>query len=353
MDAGGVATTQSVSKLPAAIFAQEATDTHDNAAFDLIGSLGGLSSSTLHTDFISQKNSSVQTSIDRRQEQLTSSATGKADQKNGLSFVERDLALDGLANSLGEEQWRSDVGKPINLLPAGFVEGGKASALPKSLDSGDSDSGGGTNPAFDITASVDLVSDYRFRGISLSDRDLAAQGHIELSHTSGLYAGVWGTSLKNAPADVELDMYAGWRGQAGPFDLDAGAVAYVYPGASDLDYFEFTASVAMSLGPAELKLGTAYAPGQAHIGGDDNFYAFGELEVGVPNTPVNLTAHLGHEDGVMAGPTGQKWDWSLGAEVVVDHFTLGLSYVDTNTDQRLDPGKLASAGVVASLKFNF
>jgi uncharacterized protein (TIGR02001 family) len=152
---------------------------------------------------------------------------------------------------------------------------------------------------------------------------------------------------------VELDVYGGWRDKVGPFDLDVGAIAYVYPSASDLDYIEFSASAAMSLGPAELKFGTAYAPKQAHIGGDDNFYAYGELEVGVPDTSVSLTAHLGHETGPLAGPAGQKWDWSLGAEVVVDHFTLGLSYVDTSIDRRLDPSRITGSSVVASLKFEF
>ena len=55
-------------------------------------------------------------------------------------------------------------------------------------------------PAFaqeesDITVSgnVALVSEYRFRGVDLSDSDPAIQGGISVSHSSGLYVGTWGS----------------------------------------------------------------------------------------------------------------------------------------------------------------
>ena len=38
-----------------------------------------------------------------------------------------------------------------------------------------------------ISGSVTLVSDYRFRGLSLSDKDFAVQPTITISHESGLY----------------------------------------------------------------------------------------------------------------------------------------------------------------------
>ncbi len=206
---------------------------------------------------------------------------------------------------------------------------------------------------FDVTAIVTGVSDYRFRGLSLSDRDPALQGSLEVSHSSGFYAGTWASTIKGTSADVEVDLYGGWRGKAGAVDLDAGAVAYVYPGSSSLNYVEMLASAAASLGPAQVKLGAAYAPSQQNIGSADNVYLYGEASSGIPSTPVTLKAHLGHEDGSLAGPNGKKWDWSIGAEVVLDRFTLGLSYVDTDINRLADPARIARPGVVASFGVEF
>ena len=212
---------------------------------------------------------------------------------------------------------------------------------------------GETMSDFDLTTTLAVTSDYRFRGISLSENDPALQASLEVAHKSGFYVGTWGSTIKGSAADVELDLYGGWRGSAGSVDLDIGAVAYVYPGAADLDYVEMLASAAYSLGPAEVKLGVAYAPDQSNLGSKDSFYAYGEVSAGIPNTPVTLTAHVGHEKGSLAGPTGKKIDWSLGAEVVVDKFTLGLTYTDTEVNRLVDPGRIARPGVMVSLTLEF
>ena len=69
--------------------------------------------------------------------------------------------------------------------------------------------------AFDLTTTLTATSDYRFRGVSLSQNDPAAQASVELAHKSGFYAGAWGSTIKGGTADVELDLYGGWRGSDG------------------------------------------------------------------------------------------------------------------------------------------
>jgi uncharacterized protein (TIGR02001 family) len=206
---------------------------------------------------------------------------------------------------------------------------------------------------FDISATLTGVSDYRFRGLSLSDRDPALQGSIDVEHQSGFYVGVWGSTIAQfAGAHTEVDVYGGWRGTFGGLGLDAGMTGYFYPGGHDATYYELTGSLGYSLGPVEAKLGVAYAPDQANLGSDDSFYAYGQVKAAIPNTPVTLIAQVGHEDGAMGGPTGAKWDWSLGAQVVKDRFTLGLTYVDTDVDRLFDPDKVAHAGVLLSLSIS-
>src|SRR5688500_12492758 len=69
-------------------------------------------------------------------------------------------------------------------------------------------------PEFNVSGNVALTSDYRFRGVSLSGGDIALQGGIDLTHTSGFYVGTWASSLQGGTpyGEVELDVYGGRTG---------------------------------------------------------------------------------------------------------------------------------------------
>lgn len=64
----------------------------------------------------------------------------------------------------------------------------------------------------DIEAEIGAVTDYRFRGLSLSDRKPALQANLTISHGSGVYGNVfastideYGQDLEGKGATVELD----------------------------------------------------------------------------------------------------------------------------------------------------
>jgi uncharacterized protein (TIGR02001 family) len=197
-----------------------------------------------------------------------------------------------------------------------------------------------------VSGGVTAVSDYRFRGISLSDKDFAIQPTLTVTHESGLYAGFWGSNIaENSGDDVEVDLYAGYGGGEA-ITYDIGATYYLYPGASDLNYVEFIGKLGTTVGPAELGATVAYSPSQDNIGNQDNIYIGGNVGVGIPTTPITLTASLGLEDGAFGD---NKVDWSLGATAEVVGFTVGASYVDTNRFN----GGLGEAGVVFSLGYSF
>ena len=65
-----------------------------------------------------------------------------------------------------------------------------------------------------VTGSVALVSDYRFRGVSQSDKGMAVQGGITATHESGAYAGTWASNLggwgRFGGSNMELDLFAGY-----------------------------------------------------------------------------------------------------------------------------------------------
>ena len=198
-----------------------------------------------------------------------------------------------------------------------------------------------TDPPSDFTFSgyVQGVTDYRFRGLSLSGGDFAVQGTINLNHSSGFYVGTWASSLEDSAVfgSTEVDIYGGWTGPlGGGITADVGVLYYAYPNGhlGDAEYFEPYASLTAAIGPATAKLGVAYAPSQDALGNDDNVYVFTDLGAGIPNTPISVSAHLGYADGVQSPDlltgkgTGGGFDYSVGATYnITPKFSVGASYV--------------------------
>lgn len=192
-----------------------------------------------------------------------------------------------------------------------------------------------------VTGSFGVVSDYRFRGVSLSGGDPALQGGATLTHVSGFYVGTWGSSIDDGGSDIygdlELDLFAGWSGSLSEaVGLDVGLLYYAYPtnaSGVDAEYFEPYATLSTTLGPVQAKLGVAYAWEQDSLGGNDNLYVFTKLSAGIPGTPITLNAGLGYTEGALAPPllagtaddTG--FDWTVGASVtVLGNVSLGVAY---------------------------
>jgi uncharacterized protein (TIGR02001 family) len=224
---------------------------------------------------------------------------------------------------------------------------------------------GAASGGIDVTASLELMTDYRFRGISRSDEDPAGQATLNLFHGSGLYAGARGTTLKGAdtlrltdPAlgdlgDVQLDLYLGYgRSLGGGFEMDAGALYYVFAGGDGpTDYVEPYASLSYLIGPVYATAGAKYAPAQDAIGDEDMLYLFGQVDVAIPFRPWSFTASVGHQDW---GGHPDHWNWSLGAEhrVRLDGLGaahLGLRYFDT--DLPAVAGQDAGLALYARLSF--
>ncbi len=209
-----------------------------------------------------------------------------------------------------------------------------------------------------ISGSAGVTSDYRFRGVSQSDKNVAVQGGITIAHDSGVYIGTWGSNLAGwgtfGGANLELDLIAGYKKTFGTATVDAGVTWYTYPGGADeTDVVEFYGKLSGTAGPATLTGGVFYAPKQTSLGyftasatplvaGDGsrqkNLYLSGDAAAGVPSTPVTLKAHIGYSDGnpglgpngTSLAPTGKYWDWLVGADYTYKNLTLGVAYVDTD-----------------------
>ena len=91
-------------------------------------------------------------------------------------------------------------------------------------------------PTWPATANVNLVSDYRFRGIDQSWGRPAVQGGADLAHASGAYAGIWASNVSGNSypgGSLELDTYFGYNAKIND-DLSwtVGGYGYWYPGAN-------------------------------------------------------------------------------------------------------------------------
>lgn len=242
---------------------------------------------------------------------------------------------------------------------------------------------------FTVTGSVALVSDYRFRGVSQSDEELAVQGGLTVTHESGFYIGAWASNLAGwgtfGGANLELDLYGGYKRAIGPATVDVGLTWYMYPGGASLtDFAEPYVKVSTTLGPVSALAGVAYAPKQRALGNfsntpfsrgqsEDNLYLWGDASVGIPKTPFTAKAHLGYSDGnpglgpngTSVAPTGNYLDWLIGVDAAVGPVVLGVAYVDTDISQAgsayllpnfsstKDGGPISGGQVVFSISASF
>lgn len=100
--------------------------------------------------------------------------------------------------------------------------------------------------AWTVTSNIGFVSDYRFRGMSQTWRKPAVQGGFDVAHSSGFYAGVWGSNVSPntyPDANVELDLYGGYNGTISAVEglgWTAGLYGYFYPGGDWSKYRDAT-----------------------------------------------------------------------------------------------------------------
>ncbi len=193
-----------------------------------------------------------------------------------------------------------------------------------------------------FTANVSLVSDYLYRGISQTGAKPAIQGGVDYAHSSGLYAGVWGSNISwlsdaavASNASVELDTYFGFKSSfAEDFSYDVGFLRYNYPGTyaagavkADTDevygalgYKWVTVKYSYSLGDT---FGVASAKGTNYLDLSAN-YTF-------EDAGVTLGAHFGKQTYKGAAAAAATYsDYKLSVSKSFSGYALGLAYSKTN-----------------------
>ena len=182
------------------------------------------------------------------------------------------------------------------------------------------------NMGLSFSANVAMTTDYVFRGLSFSNNEAAIQGGFDAEHTSGVYAGIWGSSI-DGYGGTEIDYYIGWAGDVGPVGLDLGVTEYTAPGDSSFDGTEFFIGASTDVGPGSIAL---YYYDADDYDGQQSWELSGE----VPVSMVTLSAAWGTQDYDTAGADYDYW--TVGASTELGGFGFSLNYSDTDIDNAPD-----------------
>jgi len=201
-----------------------------------------------------------------------------------------------------------------------------------------------TQAETEISGNVALTSDYKFRGISQSNEDIALQGGFDIAFDAGFYVGAWASSVDfdtNGPGfdgSLELDYYAGWAsdlGDSGNIGVDVGYMYYSYPGddGPDGDYQELYFNVSLWDG----SLGAVYSDDYYGETGT-YYYLTGDYSIGLGEN-LSLDLHVGYNDlekngGFLATDTDSYVDYSVGITASWLAVDWTLAYVGTDLDKK-------------------
>lgn len=187
--------------------------------------------------------------------------------------------------------------------------------------------------AADLHGYLVLTSDYVYRGVTQSDGHAAGQIGLDLSFDSGLYAGLWMSTvdIDNGPdrhRDLQTNYYFGYG-----FDLsnhwrvNTNVVAYAFPGTEgniDYDYTEYSVGVNFD---DRIWFEYAYSPDIYNTGlHTQNIEVYTEWQFA---TNWSLGTGAGYYD--VSSLAGRSYGhWQLGISRPVGRFDFDFRYHDSN-----------------------
>ncbi|GBF57724.1 hypothetical protein PbB2_01393 [Candidatus Phycosocius bacilliformis] len=203
---------------------------------------------------------------------------------------------------------------------------------------------------------VGVASSYQFRGINQNADDTGQVfGGVDLSAGS-FYVGTWLSNVDfGGKANLEVDLYAGYKPQVGPVTLDIGVLAYTYPQQSDLLIYEgkFAGTVATESG-ISLTGSIFYSP-EAGKNGPSYWYYEAAVSAPIPGAkvgPFSLSANasVGSQDYESGATPVDYTNWKVGLTAATENgWAVDVFYTDTDVDN----DKLYEGKGVVQLKRTF
>lgn len=200
--------------------------------------------------------------------------------------------------------------------------------------------------AAELSANAGIFSNYIWRGITQSNDSAAGQGGIDYGHDSGFYAGAWvsnidfsgneGTGYEN-DTGYEMDVFAGFGGEAGSLGYDLGVITYQYPVSPEFNFTEVYLSGTMSI----VTIGVNYTVDAAsgNDGGvfdSGDVYVNGSLDFAAGKSDVSIYAgsYMYENDGKIG--VGEVDYVHYGASIGKDGFSFAVDKNDLDQFSPLD-----------------
>jgi len=215
-----------------------------------------------------------------------------------------------------------------------------------------------------LSGTLSGVSDYRYRGISFSDRMPAAQAGVAYDDPKGWYVGAFGSTVRLEPpggpsSHFQAIAYGGYATRLpSGISVEAGGDYSVFTGASDLDYGE------VFLGAATDSLNARIYYSPRYFGKSSNA-VYGEINATQPLIErVSLHLHAGvlryrYESPYAAvystQPTENVIDARIGLRIDLDVFQLEVAWVGVSNHSAayVITGSSSPNTFVASLSISF
>jgi uncharacterized protein (TIGR02001 family) len=185
-----------------------------------------------------------------------------------------------------------------------------------------------------FSSTISAVSDYDFRGVSLSARDPALQASADYAFgESGFALGAWTSNIDSGPdvdGDLEVDVYASFdRSFNETFGVSAGVTYYGYPdGDHNVQYAE--GYLGFNAGDFELKQWYAHK----YIGTDDGALYTEANYLFAVTANLSMTLHAGYSYGD-AFEDIELMDYSVGLDYSAGNFLLGMKATGTDASGEL------------------
>ena len=202
-------------------------------------------------------------------------------------------------------------------------------------------------PEWTFPSSVDLASEYIFRGLTQTNKKPALQAGFEADHQSGFYVGAWGSNISwlsdlsalgagNVSSSLELDGYFGYRTKlADTIGLDFGLYTYYYPGSYPGGFTSpNTTEVYIAASYSIVSLKYSYALTNLFGFADTKNSGYLDLSANWEFVPTwILNGHVGRQEVNNLGVASYT-DWKLGVTKNFDAgWSLALAYYDTNANE--------------------
>ncbi len=209
--------------------------------------------------------------------------------------------------------------------------------------------------ASELLGVATLTSEYIYRGLKVSDGDPALQLGLDYEHDTGLFAGVWASTIDlrstMGDRDTELDYYAGYHYAAqSPITATVTLLRYSYPGQAGMHKYDYNEVLVGAIWREQYSIELGYT---SNLYGLDRIGRHWELRSEWPIANVwVIGAALGGNDMSDAG-VSRYLHWDVGASARFSRLTVDLRWYDNEQPDGFAAQLSANFQVVLSISAAF